>query len=169
MLPIGFTKRINCSGRLISGRLEALIDDPETVEAIYQSAIAYNLRSGRAAAEWEIGLCPSSYNWLEHNKVGLSGDSLGLACFFLLSGIPNDCLESRSNKLAATGAISVSDSAIRIRPVNRLYEKAKLTARCGCDYLVIPNQTVDEERLKLLPLEYWRVLENLTILPAGIK
>jgi hypothetical protein len=166
---IGLTKRINCSERLIAGRLEALIDDPETVEAVYQAATAYHMQSGRPAAEWEIGLCPSSYNWLERNQMALSGDSLGLACFFLLAGIPNDCLKSRSHRLAVTGALSVSDNAIRIRPVERLYEKAELACRYGCDDLVMPNQPVDEERLKLLPLECWRVLDNLTFLPAGVQ
>ena len=166
---IGLTKRANCSDRLIAGRLEALIDDPETVDVVHQAATAYHIQSGRPATEWEIGLSPSSYIWLEHNQMGLSGDSLGLACFFLLAGLSNDCLKNRCNRLAVTGALSVSDNAIRVRPVEKLCEKAELTCRFGCNDFVMPNQPVDEQRLKLLPLSYWRVLDNLTILPAGVQ
>ena len=137
-----------------------VVGDSETVYAVFDVLKAYKTFSKEADANWEIGLSVDSYDWLARNNSVLIGDSLGLACFFLLVGFGIHAPFDETDRVAVTGALSINEGDLRVRPVAHLAEKAEIAYKWGCQAMLFPDKSEGETALADYNMDFWRVLPN---------
>ena len=134
-----------------------VVSDPDTIHAVFDALKYYKCEPHTHRENWEIGLTPASHRWLDQNGKTLSGDSLGLACFYLMIGVNTHLSLEELDRLAVTGALDLDGDTLIARPVDALVQKAKIAFDFGSHAMIFPDRSKGESELGSLDMRFFRV------------
>lgn len=122
----------------LSRRLERALGDGDAVGAIFDAIAAAEIIARHSMGGLQLHLGDESYHWVCEEKVVICGDSLGLPV--LLAILAKTSRTPVTQHVAATGALSITNSTVTVRAVSDLALKLDAAAQEGVDSFICPSQ-----------------------------
>ena len=127
-----------CNQPSLSKRFENALGNKDAVGAIFDALTAAEVITSRRINELQLQLSDESYDWVCEANVVICGDSLGLPV--LLALLAKSSGARLTKHVAATGALSITNSTVTVRAVSDLALKLDAAAKEGVDTFICPSQ-----------------------------
>ena len=138
----------NDGSGFLGKRILQKVTDNDSIISLYNAIEAYIKISGNDDINFSIDISINSEQWLNFHGLSIKGDSLGLACFFLLSGLPSKFKHFDKNKIAISGSIVKSNHIYEIAPVSNIIKKAKISLELGCKLFLYSGNIITDKLIK---------------------